>query len=45
MAASPGVKFQHIWGALMNVLGNGHRTLYRRNKAIMGDIQNLMGRK
>lgn len=42
MLDQPGVKFQHIWAALMNVMGNGHRALYRRNKAIIGDIQNLM---
>jgi hypothetical protein len=42
---SPTAKFEHIWHALMTVLGKNHHGLWQRNKAILHDVNQLMGGK
>jgi len=34
----PVAKFEHIWGALMRVLGTDHRKQYQANKLIIGAL-------
>jgi hypothetical protein len=36
--ADPVAKFEHIWGALMRVLGSDHRKQYQANKLILNVI-------
>ena len=38
----PTARFQHIWHALMRVLGETHRVLRNRNRSIQHDIDQLM---
>lgn len=38
MAVNPIAKFEHVWHALMRVMGIGHRDLYRRNKLLLHDF-------
>jgi hypothetical protein len=45
VAVDPTAKFEHVWHALMRVIGQSHRSLWLRNKAILHDVNQLMGRK
>jgi len=36
--AAPLTKFEHIWGAIMRVLGHDHRNQYQANKLILNVI-------
>jgi hypothetical protein len=45
----PTAKFEHIWHSIMRVLfgtnPGSHRSLWLRNKSILHDVTQLMGRK